>query len=26
VDSMLLIYGAVPKKLFKQNPTYWGAK
>ena len=26
VDSMLLIYGVVPKKFFKQNPAYWGAK
>ena len=25
VDSMLLIYGVVPKKFFKQNPAYWGA-
>jgi hypothetical protein len=24
--SMLLIYGVVPKKFFKQNPAYWGAK
>ena len=26
VDSMLLIYGVVPKKFFKQNSAYWGAK
>ena len=26
VDSMLLIYGVVPKKFFKQNLAYWGAK
>jgi hypothetical protein len=25
-DPMLLIYGVVPKKFFKQNPAYWGAK
>src|SRR5262244_979646 len=23
VDSVQLIYGVVPKKFFKQNPTYW---
>jgi len=23
VDSVQLIYGTVPKKLFKQNPVYW---
>ena len=26
VDLMLLIYGVVPKKFFKQTPAYWGAK
>jgi acetamidase/formamidase len=23
VDAMQLVYGAIPKKLFKQNPEYW---
>jgi acetamidase/formamidase len=26
VDSMLLVYGVVPKKFFKQNSEYWGSK
>jgi acetamidase/formamidase len=25
VDSVQVIYGAIPKKLFKNNPTYWAA-
>ena len=23
VDSVLLIYGVIPKKFFKNNPAYW---
>jgi len=26
VDSMLLVYGVVPKKFFKQNSKYWGSE
>ena len=26
VDSMLLVYGVVPKKFFKQNSEYWGSQ
>src|SRR5262249_14859811 len=26
VDSMLLVYGVVPKRDFKQNPEYWGGR
>jgi len=26
VDSMLMIYGVVPKKIFKQNSEYWRSK
>src|SRR5712691_8799278 len=26
VDSVQLIYGAIPKKFFKQNPPYWSNK
>ena len=26
VDSVQLIYGVVPKKFFKNNPTYWSSK
>ncbi len=24
VDSMLMVYGVIPKRLFKTNPPYWG--
>jgi hypothetical protein len=23
VDAVLMIYGAIPKKIFKSNPEYW---
>ena len=23
VDSVQIIYGTIPKKFFKQNPSYW---
>jgi len=26
VDSVQVIYGAIPKKLFKNNPTYWAVR
>jgi acetamidase/formamidase len=26
VDSVQLIYGTIPKKFFKQNPSYWSSK
>jgi acetamidase/formamidase len=26
VDSVQVVYGAIPKKLFKKNPDYWAAK
>ena len=26
VDSMLMVYGVVPKKFFKQTPEYWRSK
>ena len=26
VDSTQVIYGMIPKKLFKNNPSYWAAR
>lgn len=26
VDETLVIYGKIPKSLFKTNPAYWAAK
>jgi acetamidase/formamidase len=26
VDSVQIIYGTIPKKFFKQNPSYWSSK
>jgi acetamidase/formamidase len=26
VDSVQMVYGMIPKKLFKQNPEYWSKK
>jgi hypothetical protein len=26
VDSVQLIYGTIPKKFFKQNPSYWSSQ
>jgi acetamidase/formamidase len=26
VDSVQLIYGAIPKKLFKSNPEFWSKR
>jgi acetamidase/formamidase len=23
VDAVLMVYGAIPKKIFKTNPEYW---
>ena len=23
VDAVQMVYGAIPKKIFKQNPDYW---
>jgi acetamidase/formamidase len=26
VDAVQMVYGMIPKKLFKQNPEYWSKK
>ena len=26
VDSVQVIYGTIPKKLFKKNPDYWAVR
>jgi len=26
VDSMLVIYGVIPKRFFKTNPAYWSSR
>jgi hypothetical protein len=26
VDAVQMVYGVIPKKLFKQNPEYWAKR